>query len=71
MTHFVLRVVCNKESVSRVMRARHVARKEGCCWETGGKRQVRSPGLRWEENIKMDLKGIVLLKARSEFIWLK
>jgi len=67
MTHFVLRVVCDKESVRRVMIARLVARKEGCCWETDGKRQVR----RWEENIKIDLKGIVLLKARSEFIWLK
>jgi len=71
MSHFVLRMVCNKESVSRVMRDRHVARKEGYCWETDGKRQVRGPGLRWEENIKMDLKGLVLLKAGSEFIWLK
>jgi len=28
LTHFVLRMVCNKESVSRVNKARHVARRE-------------------------------------------
>jgi hypothetical protein len=48
----------------------HGGRREGCCWETM-ERQVGSPPLRWEENIKLDLKGIVLLKARSEFIWLR
>lgn len=49
----------------------HGGRREGC-WETDGKRQAGgSPRLRWEENIEMDLKGIVLLKARSEFIWLR
>jgi hypothetical protein len=37
----------------------HGGRREDCCWETDGKRQAASPRLRWEENIKLDLNGIV------------
>jgi len=48
----------------------HGGRRESC-WETDGKRQVGSPRRRWEENIKLDLKGTVLLKARREFFWLR
>jgi hypothetical protein len=62
-------MVCNKESVSRVMKARHLARRGGGR-ETAGKRNVGSPRLRWEEN-KLDLKGIVHLKARSKLNWLR
>jgi hypothetical protein len=49
----------------------HGGRREGCSWETDEKRQVGSPRRKWEENIKLDLKGIVLLKARRELFWLR
>jgi hypothetical protein len=44
----------------------HGGRREVCFWETDGKRQVGSPRLRWEENNKLYLKRIVLLKAQSQ-----
>jgi len=34
----------------------HGGRREGCCREADGKRQVGSPRLRWEENIKLGFK---------------
>jgi hypothetical protein len=46
-------------------------RGELCAVLLLGKRQTARPRLRWEDNIKLDLKGIEFLKARSEFIWLR
>jgi hypothetical protein len=47
----------------------HGGRREGC-WETDGKRQVGSPRRKWEENIKLDLKGaerIILAQVRNKY----
>ena len=58
---------CSGDRIEKTSRAAHVASMGKCrgvyrvlVGKTAGKRPLETSRLRWEENIKMDLRGVVL-----------